>query len=199
MRRRLAVGCCGLGIIAGCSSGSTTVLHHGAGATPSPAPRLAVPASPTASPESHVFVIVMENHSYAQAMGGTYTASLARQFVAATNYHAVSHPSLPNYLAMTSGSTWRITDDAYHPLPPGGIGSQLTAAGMPWRAYMEGMTAGCFRSGYPYALKHRAWLGSPPICATTPTTAVSRPATNGSARRCRRSWPHQRGGTRGFF
>jgi phospholipase C len=96
----------------------------------------------------------MENRSYAQALLGPYTQRLAAEYSIATNYHAVSHPSLPNYLALTSGSTWGITDDGYHPLPAGGLGAELTAAGISWRAYMEGMSAGCFNSTYPYALKH---------------------------------------------
>jgi len=87
-----------------------------------------------------VFVIVMENRSYSQAITGRYTSQLAAQYGVATNYRGVSHPSLPNYLAMTSGSTWGITDDGFHNLPAGGLGAQLTAAGIEWRAYMEGMT-----------------------------------------------------------
>jgi phospholipase C len=96
----------------------------------------------------------MENRSYSQAIASTYVASLAAKYAAATNYHGVSHPSLPNYLAMTSGSTWGIFDDGWHPLPAGGLGTQLTAAGVSWRAYMEGMTNGCYNSPSPYALKH---------------------------------------------
>ncbi|HYM66840.1 MAG TPA: alkaline phosphatase family protein, partial [Patescibacteria group bacterium] len=91
----------------------------------------------------------MENRSYSQLIGDPYIANLAGQYGLATNYHGVSHPSLPNYLALTSGSTWGIADDGYHQLPAGGLGSQLTAAGIDWRAYMEGMTNGCFRSPYP--------------------------------------------------
>jgi phosphatidylinositol-3-phosphatase len=96
----------------------------------------------------------MENRSYAQALSGRYTAQLARQYATAANYHGITHPSLPNYLAMTSGSTWGITDDGFHTLPAGGLGAQLTAAGISWRAYMEGMGASCLRTTYPYALKH---------------------------------------------
>jgi phosphatidylinositol-3-phosphatase len=109
-----------------------------------------------------VFVIVMENHSYGRALTGKYTASLAATYPTATDYHAVSSPSLPNYLALTSGSTWGISDDGYHRLPVGGLGAQLTGAGIEWRAYMEGMNKGCFNSGYPYALKHNpfAYYGS---------------------------------------
>ena len=110
-------------------------------------------ASPSSSP-SHVFVIVMENRSYDQALAGGYTAQLAQQYGVAQDFHGVSHPSLPNYLALTSGSTWGITDDGYHRLPAGGLGAQLTAAGISWRAYMEGMSGTCLSSPYPYAIKH---------------------------------------------
>jgi phosphatidylinositol-3-phosphatase len=103
----------------------------------------------------HVFVIMMENKSYDEALGADYLSSLASKYAVATDYHAVAHPSLPNYLALTSGSTWGITDDEYHTLPGGeDLGSELTSADVPWRAYMEDMSEGCFDSSYPYALKH---------------------------------------------
>jgi hypothetical protein len=110
--------------------------------------------SPSPKPLKHVFVIVLENTSYQLALRQPYIASLSRQYAVATNYSAVALPSLPNYLAMTSGSTWGIRDDNYHQLPAGGIGSQLTDAGISWKAYMEGFTGDCFESPYPYALKH---------------------------------------------
>ena len=124
-----------------------------------PTPSSAIVPSPRPSPSpstnpSHVFVIVMENHSYGRALQGNYTSQLAAQYPTATDYHAVGFPSLPNYLALTSGSTWGINDDGYHRLPAGGLGAQLTAAGIEWRAYMEGMTRGCFNSPYPYAIRH---------------------------------------------
>ena len=97
----------------------------------------------------------MENASFARALAVPAVGTLASKYRVATNYHAVARPSLPNYLALTSGSTWGVADDDYHALPAGGIGAQLSAAGVPWRAYMEGLTAGgCLNSPYPYALKH---------------------------------------------
>jgi len=129
--------------------------------TPSPSPSES-PATPSPTPTEtpapttpHVFVIVMENASLEAALRSPSIEPFAAKYALATNYHAVSSPSLPNYLAMTSGSTWGITDDAYHVLPAGGLGAQLTAAGLSWRAYLEGLTsAGCLGSPYPYALKH---------------------------------------------
>lgn len=125
--------------------------------TASTAPTVAPTAPPSATPRPspRVFVIVMENTGFDRALRSASIGALAERYALFTNYHAVSRPSLPNYLAMTSGSTWDISDDGYHALPATGLGAQLSAAGITWRAYMEGMTAaGCMRSPYPYALKH---------------------------------------------
>jgi phosphatidylinositol-3-phosphatase len=104
----------------------------------------------------HVFVIVMENTGLDRALRSQPIARLASANALATNYRAVARPSLPNYLALTSGTTWGIVDNDYHPLPAVDVGTQLTTAGITWGAYMDGMTAeaGCMRSPYPYALKH---------------------------------------------
>jgi phosphatidylinositol-3-phosphatase len=152
-------------LIAGCAGPSSS--------RPPAAPATSTPltsSSPGTTPAStaaaaHVFVIVMENRSYDEAMAQPYTAQLAARYAVATDYHAVAHPSLPNYLALTAGSTFGITDDGYHPLPAGtGIGTELTAHRVPWRAYMEAMTRGCMDSPAPYALKHNpfAYFGGCP-------------------------------------
>lgn len=139
-------------VLAACA----TTSRAGAPSQPpgaSPSTSTSAQAPPTAG-KPHVFLIVLENRSYSEALGMSYIAQLAAKYGLATDYHGVSHPSLPNYLAMTSGSTWGIADDGYHRLPAGGLGAQLTKAGIDWRAYMEGMNNGCFNSGYPYAVKH---------------------------------------------
>jgi hypothetical protein len=55
----------------------------------------------------HVVWIWMENHSYGDIIGNRsqapYINSLALECGLAVNYHSISHPSLPNYLAATSG------------------------------------------------------------------------------------------------
>jgi len=122
----------------------------------SPAATIAPALTASASrPLPHVFVIVMENTGLTRALRSGSIGALAAKYALATNYHAVARPSLPNYLAMTSGSTHGVADNGYYALPRADIGTQLTDAGISWRAYMEGMTAaGCMRSPYPYALKH---------------------------------------------
>ncbi|OLC49621.1 MAG: hypothetical protein AUH80_00970 [Chloroflexi bacterium 13_1_40CM_4_65_16] len=105
--------------------------------------------------QRHVFLIVMENHTPEQALSGPFMASLADKYGVAENYHAITHPSVPNYLALTSGSTWGVTDDSFHVLPRADLGTQLTKAGVTWRAYMEGMTTGqCIDSPTPYDPGH---------------------------------------------
>jgi len=110
---------------------------------------------PPIVPAQSVFVIVMENHSVDEALQGAYTSKLASEAGVATNYHGITHPSVPNYLAITSGQTWGITGDVYQALPRRDLGDQLTAANIKWRAYMEGLGSdGCINSPRPYDLDH---------------------------------------------
>ena len=119
----------------------------------------AQPPSGAAAAPRHVFVIVMENHTSQQALDGPFVASLAARYGLASNYHAVSHPSVPNYLALTSGTTWGVTDDSYRVLPREDIGDQLTSAGISWRAYMDSMLPGrCMDSPVPYDPGHDPFI-----------------------------------------
>jgi phospholipase C len=84
--------------------------------------------------------------------------SLAKSCGLATNYHGITHPSLPNYLAATGGSTFGVTDDnppSSHPIAAASIFSQLSAAGKQWRSYEESMPSNCLLSNSgTYAVKH---------------------------------------------
>jgi phosphatidylinositol-3-phosphatase len=141
--------------------------------------------STPSSSQRHVFLIVMENHSAQQALSGTFIASLAGRYGIAQNYHAVAHPSVPNYLALTSGSTWGVEDDSYRALPRQDIGSELTRAGISWRAYMDGLTsAGCFDSPLPYDPGHNpfAFYGGGCPSNVVPIGALAGDLAGGSQR-----------------
>ena len=95
----------------------------------------------------HVVWIVMENKSYSRIIGNTtsapYINQLATTYGNATQMFAEAHPSLPNYIAMTSGSTQGITDDSgpsSHPLAVESIFSQL---GTNARSLEEAMPSNC--------------------------------------------------------
>src|SRR5262245_43137837 len=56
----------------------------------------------------HIFIIVLENKSYDRVEGNSnapYLNTLAHQYGLATNYYAIRHPSLPNYLALIGWAT----------------------------------------------------------------------------------------------
>jgi hypothetical protein len=83
--------------------------------------------------------IVLENVGYSVvgSSSAPYLNSLADKCGLATNDDAISHPSLPNYIALTSGATQGIADDnepSSHRLNVPSIFSQLQSN---WRAYAE--------------------------------------------------------------
>jgi acid phosphatase len=101
---------------------------------------------------AHVVVIVLENKYASQinARSAPALTLLGLRYARLTNYFAVTHPSLPNYLALVSGSTHGITNDCTACSVDGqSIGDQLAGAGRSWAAYAEG-----FPSGPRFAKKH---------------------------------------------
>jgi hypothetical protein len=130
-------------------------------AAPPPTPPPAAGAVPTFS---HVFVIVMENHEYNGVIGNPaapYTNGLVASYGLATNYYAVSHPSLPNYLALTAGSTFGIASDCTTCFVSAtNIADQVEASGRSWKAYMEDMPVPCYTgsSSGNYAMKHNPFM-----------------------------------------
>lgn len=62
----------------------------------------------------HAFVIMMENHGYGQIIGNpfaTFINSYAQSSNLATNYYAIAHPSLTNYLETVGGSNFGVLSD----------------------------------------------------------------------------------------
>ena len=136
----------------------------GAGAT-----RLATPR--TSDPDSlvpaldHIVVVIMENKNYDSVRLLPYTASLIGSNASFSASFAITHPSQPNYLALWSGSTQGVTNDACP--PPGSpystenLGHACEAAGLTWRAYSENLPAVgsgvCTAGGTLYTRKHDPW------------------------------------------
>jgi hypothetical protein len=97
----------------------------------------------------HVVWIWMENHPYDEVIGSSqapYTNRLAAACGLATNYHNITHPSLPNYIAATSGDTQGISSDCQPSecsKPVQSVFGQVQAAGMTWATYQESMPSAC--------------------------------------------------------
>jgi phospholipase C len=108
-----------------------------------------------------VIWVFMENHGYDQVVGSTsapFENTLIEQCGLAANMHADFHPSLPNYIATTSGGNQGVTDDGspdVHPLATASIFSQVRDAGLEWRSYAESSPGNCVQtSSGTYAARH---------------------------------------------
>ncbi len=117
------------------------------------------PSASRAGP-APVVLILMENHSYPQIAGSSsapYLNAFAHRGTLFTDMNAVSHPSLPNYLAITSGSTLGCTSDACPPrsFRAKNIFEQLGGRGRTWRSWEESMPGRCvLYDASPYAVRH---------------------------------------------
>jgi acid phosphatase len=106
-----------------------------------------------------VLTVIMENHSLNQMIADMpYLYGLAERFSYATGYAAITHPSLPDYLAIAGGDTFGVTDDAppsAHPISGDSIFDQAVTAGLTGRTYNDAMTSNCqLKSSGRYAVKH---------------------------------------------
>jgi phosphatidylinositol-3-phosphatase len=149
-------------------AGALAAIAIAAGAaTPATSAQVSAATAPAACGQSihktpvirHVIVIVMENHSYSEVMGhAPFVTAMAKRCGLASDYHAITHPSLPNYLALTSGSIHGIHSDCQpQSCSIGGpnVFSQLSRHGLRWRSYAESMPSSCDRgSNGLYAARH---------------------------------------------
>jgi phospholipase C len=147
-----------------------------ASSAPAPSSPNAVPSQPShgsSSPTSatppprqvpHVIVILEENRSVGAVLGSSsapYVNQLAQTYGVAEASFGQSHPSLPNYLELISGSLQGVGDDGtgYRFAGPTLV-DQLAAKGVSWRAYMEDLPSPCYdgpESG-GYAKKHDPFM-----------------------------------------
>jgi hypothetical protein len=138
---------------AGASCGPASGVATGARA---PCPMTTAPTASVSRSRagySHVVVVIEENYSGSAIIGGgqaPYLKSLAAQGEYFPNYHGVSHPSEPNYLALFSGSTQH-TDgsDSCIKTSAKSIVGDARSAGVSVKGYIEGLS-----SGSGYACRH---------------------------------------------
>lgn len=112
---------------------------------------LALTFAPVARAETlprpdHVVIVIEENHSYAQIMDKrnnvSYIHALAKRGMLFTESYGVSHPSQPNYLALFSGSTQGITNDAcLRSFDNDNLASALLDGGFSFATYSESLPA----------------------------------------------------------
>jgi hypothetical protein len=117
--------------------------------------------NPSNNPPSFkkVFIVLLENTDYSKALKQPFLAELAKGGALLTNYDAVAHPSYPNYLALTSGSTQGRKSDNVIRIDSRNIADLLEAKGKTWKNYAEDHPGDCRLKGIAkYAPKHIPFL-----------------------------------------
>jgi phosphatidylinositol-3-phosphatase len=128
----------------------------------------------TAAPESlfpdfeYIVIIMFENKEFGSVIGNpqmpTYNR-LAREYTLLTQYYAIQHPSLPNYIALIGGDTFGIDsncNDCFIDAPS--LPDLIEQSGRTWKTYQEDMPAPCFLgSTNLYAQKHNPFVYFDPI------------------------------------
>ena len=107
----------------------------------------------------HVFILVEENHDYADVIGNPampYLNRLAKEYGLATQYYANTHPSIGNYFMLTVGDTVTNKDDFSGLVTDDNIVRQLLAAGKTWKSYAEDLPSIGYTGDGPglYARRH---------------------------------------------
>jgi hypothetical protein len=131
-------------------------------ATLTPAPASQVPSF------EHIVLIVFENKEFGSVIGNpdmpVYNR-LANEYTLLTQFYAVRHPSLPNYIAMIGGDTFGITSDCVDCFVNApSLPDLIEASGRTWKTYQEDMPQPCYvGSKNPYAQKHNPFVYFDPI------------------------------------
>jgi hypothetical protein len=115
-------------------------------------------------------LIMEENRNRSEVIGSAempYFNSLASKYVDTTAWEGVGPSSLSDYLAVISGSTQGVTENPFEITFPGvpTLPSQLSEAGVPWKAYIEdlpGVASEVGESG-EYARRHNPFPYFPSI------------------------------------
>ncbi|MCU1333076.1 MAG: phosphoesterase [Candidatus Angelobacter sp.] len=172
-------GCGGVGASTTAATNSTP----GATPTPSPTPAPSPSPAPTAIPAAdHVFLILLENHTFNQVIGSPfmpYLNSLANQHTLATNYFANTHPSIGNYFMLTTGNIETNNDAFAGTVSSDSIPRAFAASSKTWKAYMESLPAAGYTGGdvYPYFKHHNPFAYMTDVLNSSSETANLVPFT----------------------
>lgn len=111
----------------------------------------------------HIVIIIFENKGFETVVGNPLMPKfneLAQESTLLTEYYAIQHPSLPNYLALIGGDTFGIrTDciDCFIDAPS--LPELIEENGRTWRTYQEDMPEACFVGDEGrYAQRHNPFI-----------------------------------------
>ena len=118
-------------------------------------------------PIDHLIFIVLEKKDYESVYNQSsapYLTKIADEYSLLTNYHALAHASLPNYVAMIAGSYFNVgrsepPQSSKHIANYEIITSKMDAKGVTWKAYMESMPSPCYMTDNgSYVVRHNPFV-----------------------------------------
>jgi Phosphoesterase family len=110
---------------------------------------------------NRIFIIMFENELESTVLQDDYMRGLQSRGVRLSDYHGVTHPSQPNYVATLTGLPF-VTDDTCQDIEATSVVDLLEAKGVTWKAYMEDLPeddkAVCISADTLYFRKHNPFV-----------------------------------------
>lgn len=136
--------------------------------TPSPTLTSTSTPEPLIPNFDHIVILIFENKEFGSVIGNSQMPNfnrLAQDYTLLTQFYAVTHPSLPNYLALIGGDTFGVTtncNDCF--VSAASLPDLIEASGRTWKTYQEDMPEPCFVGNTSsYAQKHNPFIYFDPI------------------------------------
>ena len=106
-----------------------------------------------------MFLVVLENSRYSDIVGSAempFLNSLIQHYAIAGNYYADTHPSIGNYLMMTTGQIVTNDDTFSGTISADNMARELASAGKSWKVYAENLPSPGYTGGdvLPYVRRH---------------------------------------------
>jgi acid phosphatase len=126
---------------------------------------------------SHVVIVMEENASYSDVIGSNsmpYLNSLATKYAVATQYFGDVHPSIGNYMMLTTGTLATLDDNFSGTISSDNLARQFAKDGKTWKVYAEGIpSAGYLGGDTGLYLKHHNPFAYFTDVTTNPTQAAN--------------------------
>jgi hypothetical protein len=125
--------------------------------------------TPTVTPKplipnfDNIVIIMFENKEFGTVIGNSLMPNynkLAREYTLLTQYYAVTHPSLPNYIALIAGDTFGIDTNCSNCfINAPSLPDLIEATGRTWKTYQEDMPKPCYLGDTNlYVQKHNPFI-----------------------------------------
>ncbi|PYP55613.1 MAG: hypothetical protein DMD44_14600 [Gemmatimonadetes bacterium] len=149
------------GLVTGVAAGSATITATSEGQSGTSAITVTAAPPPGTSQFGHVVIVTEENTDYVDVTSSSmpYLTGLAQQYGLATQYYAVTHPSIGNYFELATGQVLTNDDGSSTIQNVPNIVRSLVGAGKTWKSYAESIPSACYLGGDTgdYARKHNVF------------------------------------------